>query len=260
MGVEHLALPLEDPLHRLPVGRRLDALAIARVDAHAIVEQRPLDRLATEAQPQRAQPEVEVLVGGQPGIEAADGVPQAAAKHARDVDGAVGQRLEDGRRGRRPPVAAALERLHRAGHERHAGVGVETAGERREVALAQDVVGIEEHDVRRPRQSDAVVARDGDAPVGDAHDAGARALEPGEDLPGPHVGRAVVDDDDLRRRSGLRQHAVDRRLDGVAEVVTGDDDGDLGQGGHRPSSAGRSSSRVRAASSARRRIRHGGAR
>ena len=71
-----------------------------------------------------------------------------------------------------------------------------------------------------------MVAGERDASVRNPRDPRPRTVQPRQDLPRPHVGRAVVDDHDLRGRPRLGQRAIDGFFDGPAEVVTGDDDAD----------------------------------
>ena len=77
---------------------------------------------------------------------------------------------------------------------------------------------------------DAVVAGGRGAAIRRPDDPRPRPGEGRQHLARVHVGRAIVHHDDLGRRPGLDEDALERLLDRPAQVVAGNDNGDLGAG------------------------------
>src|SRR5262245_29027983 len=101
-------MPVEDSSHDLFVGGRLDSGAISRAWAHAVKQQRLVEHLATESQARRLQPEIQVFIGLQPGIESAHSIPQRSTKHTRHMYRSARQHTEWSRRRGFPGVACAF--------------------------------------------------------------------------------------------------------------------------------------------------------
>ncbi len=126
----------------------------------------------------------------------------------------------------RGAIAFARDRAEHprvAGHNSRRRIGVERGDHHLEVARPQQVVAVEQGDVRRPSLRDRQVARPADATVLGFEQADAGIGEERHHCAGDIVGRAVVDHPALPVSQSLRLDRSQRFADEMGHAIGGHD-------------------------------------
>ena len=207
-------------------------LLVARALVLAVLERHLGDLEPAPPLLQRAQGEVPVLVASDRGVEAAGVLPAAAPDQPElgPGDRAVQQdvRVEVGEAEHPGPGA---DQLHQPVAVADVRVALEGRAERVDCVEGEAIVGVHHQQQLRVRVLEARVSRGRDARVllADQLDALGQLLKRSLGL---LVGRAVVDDDHLRRPAVLAQGTLDRLEQEAPVVEAGDHHSDVAVAGH----------------------------